>query len=216
MAAGVSTRPGARLRALAAGGTAAAAEAPAPQEHCELCGTPLGPQHRHLLARASRELVCACRPCALLFDREGAGLGRYVPIPERRLRLDGFALDDATWESLRVPVDMAFFFVHSELGRTVAFYPGPMGATESQLQLEAWAAIVAANPPLEALQPDVEALLVNRARGARSHWLVPIDDCYELVGLIRTTWRGLSGGREVWERIDGFFDQLDRRSTGGR
>ena len=44
----------------------------------------------------------------------------------------------------------------------------------------------------------------------REHWLVPIDDCYELVGLIRTRWRGFGGGEEVWDAIARFFDDLPR------
>jgi hypothetical protein len=58
----------------------------------------------------------------------------------------------------------------------------------------------------------VEALLVNRSRGARQYFLVPIEDCYSLVGLIRTRWRGLSGGTEVWGEITAFLEGLDRRS----
>jgi hypothetical protein len=65
---------------------------------------------------------------------------------------------------------------------------------------------------LRELQPDVEALLVNRARGARDQWLVPIDECFSLVGLIRTSWRGFTGGREVWDKLGKFFEQLDHRS----
>ena len=61
------------------------------------------------------------------------------------------------------------------------------------------------------LQPDVEALLVSRARDMNEHWLVPIDDCYELVGLIRTRWRGFARGEEVWAAIEGFFDDLPTR-----
>ena len=47
-----------------------------------------------------------------------------------------------------------------------AYYPSPMGPTESLLELDAWAALEAANPVLATLEPDVEALLVNR-RAAR-------------------------------------------------
>jgi hypothetical protein len=61
------------------------------------------------------------------------------------------------------------------------------------------------------LEPDVEALLVNRAQGAHEHWIVPIDDCFRLVGVIRTHWKGLTGGREVWQRIPAFFEELERR-----
>ena len=177
-----------------------------------MCGEPVLPDHRHLLDLADRELRCACRPCAVLFDREGAGGGHYRLVPERRLRLVDFQLDDVAWEDLRIPVDMAFFFLSSEAGRVMAFYPSPMGPTESLLGLEAWSGLEEANPILAELEPDVEALLVNRSRGARQHFLVPIDECYRLVGIIRTRWRGFTGGREVWQEIGSFFEELDERS----
>jgi len=183
-------------------------------EQCELCGEAIPAAHRHLLDLDSRELLCACRPCSLLFDNPAAGAGHYLLVPERRLRIDDFALEDLVWEQLRVPVDMAFFFHSSAAGRVQAFYPSAMGATESLLGLEAWVELGAANPVLRTLEPDVEALLVNRARGARRHWIVPIDDCYALVGLIRSHWKGLTGGAEVWRQIPKFYDELDRRSRG--
>jgi Family of unknown function (DUF5947) len=200
---------GSRLRRLA---QRAAPELAAPQERCELCSEPIPPEHRHLLDLESGELMCACRACTVLFDRNAAGGGHYRLVPDRRLRIVDFALDDVMWEELRIPVEMAFFFRSTSAGRTMAFYPGPMGATESLLELDAWDALEAANPVLSSLEPDVEALLVNRARGARDHWLVPVDECYALVGLIRMRWKGLSGGREVWEEISRFIDELDGRS----
>jgi hypothetical protein len=181
-------------------------------ERCELCGVPIPSEHRHLLDLETRELMCACTACRILFDRSAAGGGHYRLIPDRRLRLAGFELADPVWEELRIPVEIAFFFHSGAAERVVAFYPGPMGATESLLGLEAWQALEAANPVLAGMEPDVEALLVNRARGARDHWLVPIDDCYALVGLIRTRWRGLTGGKEVWEEIGRFFETLDGRA----
>jgi len=181
-------------------------------EHCELCGDTIPGEHRHLLDLRDRELLCSCRACSLLFADPAAGAGRYKLVSDRRLRLDGFAMSDAAWEELRLPVDIAFLFHSTPEGRVVAFYPSPMGATESQLQLAAWEQLEATNPVLESMAPDVEALLVNRARGARRAWLVGIDECYALVGLIRTRWRGLTGGREVWQAITEFFEDLDRRS----
>jgi hypothetical protein len=177
-----------------------------------MCGEPLPDAHRHLVDLDSRGLRCACRACAILFDRRAAGGGHLRLVPDRRLRLDGFELSATAWEELRIPVDMAFLFRSSRAGRVMAFYPGPMGATESRLALSSWQELEDANPVLQTMEADVEALLVDRARGSSRHWLVPIDDCYRLVGLIRSTWRGLSGGKEVWARIDGFFDDLDRRA----
>ncbi len=197
------------LRTLAQRSTAARE---ATLEHCELCSAVIPPEHRHLLDRETRELMCACKPCSLLFDRDAAANGRYKLVPDRRLAVFDLELDDVMWEELRLPVDIAFFVRASREERVQAFYPGPMGATESMLPLDAWSALEAANPVVATLEDDVEALLVNRAHGARRHWIVPMDECFGLVGLIRTRWRGFTGGKEVWEEIARFFDGLDRRS----
>jgi hypothetical protein len=189
-----------------------AAEQEAAQERCELCGEPIPDDHRHLLEVATRELRCTCRACSILFDRPEAAEGRYRLVGDRRLAVRDLALDDVMWADLRLPVDMAFFFDSTPAGRVVAYYPSPMGPTESQLELEAWTALEAANPILRTLVPDVEALLVNRSRGERQHWIVPIDECYALVGLIRTHWRGLTGGNALWEEIGKHFAELDRRA----
>jgi hypothetical protein len=181
-------------------------------ERCELCGAPLPESHRHVLDLRDRELRCACRPCSILFDRDGAGAGHLRLVGDRRLRIEDLALGDAAWAELRLPVDLAFFFHHSGRGRVVAYYPSPMGPTESQLGLAAWTAIAAANPVLATLAPDVEALLVDRTSGARRHWIVPIDECYGLVGCIRSHWRGFTGGSEVWQAVRDRLDALDRRS----
>lgn len=207
-----STLTSPRLRRLAQRSSLGPAAPHVQDEPCELCSGPLPAAHRHLLDLEARRLICACRACSLLFDRDTAGGGHYRLVPERRLRLEGFDLDDAIWEQLRIPVDMAFFFHDSAADRVAAFYPSPMGATESRLELAAWAELQQANPVLRELAPDVEALLVNRVRGARRYWLVPIDDPYRLVALIRTRWRGFTGGAEAWEAIEGFFGDLDRRS----
>lgn len=213
MATGGDSLASPRLRALARGPRQGGQVPEAQEESCDLCGELIAPGHRHLLNLDTRELICACRACSLLFDRGAAGGGHYRLVPDRRRKLVDFELSDAAWERLRIPVDMAFFFKASAEGRVMAFYPSPMGPTESQLGLDAWDEIERANPILRTLEPDVEALLVNRSRGARQQWLVPIDACYSLVGVIRTRWRGFSGGSEVWLAIDEFFGDLDRRSA---
>jgi hypothetical protein len=180
-------------------------------EHCELCAEPVPDQHRHLLDVSARRLCCACRACSILFDSAEGG-GRYRLVPDRRWYLRDFGLDDARWESLRIPVQVAFFFHDSAANRVVAFYPSPAGAVESLLDLATWERIEADNPVLTQLERDVEALLVSRTHDARGHFLVPIDDCYALVGLIRAGWRGLSGGQQVWDAIGRFFADLRARA----
>jgi hypothetical protein len=201
--------PMTRLGALAQRSTV---EREAALERCELCGAPIAAEHRHMLDLAKRELMCSCQACSVLFASGAASAGHYRLVPDRRLRIADLELSDLAWEELRLPVEMAFFFHSSAAGRVLAFYPSPMGPTESLLGLEAWAELERANPVLRTLAPDVEALLVNRVRGARGHWIVPVDECYSLVGLIRTRWRGFTGGTEVWEELARFFETLDRRA----
>ena len=175
------------------------------QERCELCGTPVDAAHPHLVDPKSRELRCGCRACAILFAGEGQRWLRVDPLAEY---LPAFRLSDAEWDGLRVPIGLAWFFKSSAAGRVVAFYPGPAGATESLITLDAWDAIVAENPVLSRLQADTEALLANRVGDKREHYRVSIDACYRLVGLLRLHWRGFSGGSEAWKEIGAFFDEL--------
>jgi hypothetical protein len=130
--------------------------------------------------------------------------------------LEGFQISDAQWESLRIPVGMAFFCYSTPAQRVVACYPSPMGATEALLELRTWGELEESNPMLKALQHDVEALLVNRARGARQYFVVPIDECSRLVGIIRIHWKGLGGGQVVWQEIRRFFAALKERSQAMR
>ena len=174
-------------------------------EACELCGAPLASTHTHLAA--GRRLVCACEGCAFLLDH--GEQGRYLRVPARARSLPEVRLGDESWEALCIPIGLAFFLRSSTEERVIALYPGPGGATECALSLEAWRRIQVDNPALENLLPDVEALLVDRRCGRERCLVVPIDRCYELVGLIRTRWRGLSGGTEVDEAIDAFFETLE-------
>ena len=177
-----------------------------------MCGEPVPPEHRHLLDLSNRGILCACQACSLLFDKQGAGSGKYKLVSDRRLYLEDFEMTDAQWEGLLIPVNMAFFFQSSEAERTMALYPGPAGPTESLLELATWEDLEERYPVLKSMEPDVEALLVNRVREAREYFLVPIDECYKLVGLIRLNWRGLSGGNEVWVEIRRFFEDLRVRA----
>ncbi len=185
------------------------------EEYCELCSAGLGHEHPHLVELDSRQILCACDACALLFDaRENS---RYKRVPRSVRFLAGFELSDAQWDGLLIPINMAFFFYSSIEGKPIAFYPSPAGAVESLLPLEAWSEIAENNPALRQMQPDVEALLVNRVGFARGtdraeYYIAPIDQCYKLVGLIRTHWRGLSGGTEVWTEIARFFEDLWSKS----
>jgi len=184
-------------------------------ERCALCSAELYADHPHLVELASRQLVCACDACAMLFD--GFERSKYKRVPRQIQSLPDFAMTDAQWDSLIIPINLAFFFHSSIEGRTIALYPSPAGAVESLLPLDTWTAIAENNAVLLHLRSDIEALLVNRigrpyGNSSPQYYIAPIDECYRLVGLIRANWKGLSGGTEVWDEIDRYFSNLHSRA----
>jgi len=187
--------------------------AQAAEEFCQMCSAPLVSAHRHLLDLARHDVLCACDACALLFANAASGQGKYRLIPRRILALRDFQMSDEQWNELMLPVNLLYLFRSTEAGRMVAFYPSPAGAMESLLDQENWETLLRTNPVLNDLESEVEALLINRMEQTRAYYLVPIDACYRLVGLLRVSWRGLSGGQEVWERVTDFFAQLQAQAT---
>ena len=184
-------------------------------ERCEMCAETIADEHQHVVNVAARQLICVCRACYLLFTDAQAEL-RYRAVPDRYLAFGDFPLDRRAWEALQIPVGVAFFFTNSALGRTVAFYPGPAGATESELDLDAWNAISGADPRVGLLADDVEALLVRVPEdqsGPPRTYLVPIDACYEFVGRLRMLWRGFDGGQDARAFIDDFFSRIAARAV---
>ena len=169
-------------------------------ERCDACGAPLPGGHTHQFEPYTRQVRCACDRCLRIS-------GSWLEIPTAIRALNDFRITDAQWDDLMIPISLAFFTFSTPVGRLMAFYPGPAGATESAMHLDAWREIG------DSLQPDVEALLVNRVGSAREYFVVPIDECYRLVGLIRIHWRGLSGGTLVWGEIARFFDNLRAKGS---
>jgi Fe-S cluster biogenesis protein NfuA len=211
--AGHPGRPSGPGSAPGGAGTVARAGAPRgttaadPVETCDLCGQRLPGNHRHMLDTASGELICACQACCILFDRDQASDGHYRLIPPQRRPLP--ALVPA---SLGVPVGLAFFVRHTD-GSVAAHYPSPAGATRWQVDEDRWREAVRASPEIGDLAPDVQAVLVNTAGGRAQAWLVPIDDCYRLVAVVREGWEGLTGGDRVWPEIERFFAGLSSSVT---
>jgi hypothetical protein len=181
------------------------------QERCELCAAPLAPEHQHLIDPAKRELVCSCDACAILFSNQNAG--KYRRVPRRIEWWPEFRMSDEQWNAIGIPINLAFFFPSTPADQIVSIYPSPAGGTESHLPAETWQILCEENPALAKMEPDVQALLVNRVLDAREYFLAPIDECFKLVGLIRTHWRGMSGGALAWGQIAGFFSDLKARAA---
>jgi hypothetical protein len=182
-------------------------------ERCEMCREVLGERHGHVVDLEKRSLACTCRACYLLFTHSGAAGGRYRSVPERVSYDPDRPLTDEDWNELQIPVAMAFFFYNSALGQVVAGYPSPGGVTECELDLAAWDRLAAAYPLLGALAPDVEAIFVNRTGDEKEAFLIPIDECYALVGELRRLWQGFDGGQEAREALAAFLDGLRQRAT---
>jgi Family of unknown function (DUF5947) len=186
------------------------AAAPDAAQGCDLCGVPVPGGHAHVLDSRGGGLLCACRACALLFERPAAGRGHCLLVPDRRIRLSSVSPAD-----LGVPVGLAFF-VRQPDGVVMAHYPSPLGMTTWEADPAAWEAATRGREPLASMRPLVEALLVNTAHGAAEYWLVPVDECYRLAAVVRGEWRGMSGGSGVWAEIGRFFDGLAARAGGRR
>lgn len=185
---------------------------PRPRERCHVCDAALAAEHAHLVETATGRLTCACEPCAILFGNQQEG-ARYRRVPRDARLLPQFEFSDVMWDGFSIPIDLAFFLHSTPAGRVVAFYPSPGGAVQSLVAPDAWEALVEANPVLLGFEPDVECLLVNRVGQTRDCYRVGIDACYKLVGLVRTHWRGMTGGTEVWNEINRFFNGLGERSS---
>ncbi|RAL34382.1 hypothetical protein CVN56_12600 [Rhodococcus sp. AQ5-07] len=180
---------------------------------CEMCAAGIGDEHQHVVDVQVRSLMCVCRPCYLLFAPVDADL-RYKAVPDRYLEFPGFELAPGRWESLEIPVGLAFFFRNSLLDKYIVFYPGPAGATESELPIDSFETVLAENPGLSQMRADVEALIVSVPASGQSPrcFVVPIDACYELVGRLRTVWRGFDGGQDAARAVDEFFGRVEARS----
>lgn len=205
MAGWAAATPSAPEASADAGRTSSAA-----RDHCELCPIGLGDDHRHLLHLDERRIICVCETCWSM----RSGDAEYRATGARTVWLEDFVLADDVWAAFAIPIGLAFMMRSSVDGRIVAMYPSPAGATESELDLDAWDRLVVANPALARMEPDAEALIINRIATPPQVVVVPIDQAYKLVGLIKARWEGISGGSQTEDAVAEFFAGL-RERTGG-
>jgi len=199
------------------GAAAGAGDAPPPprsgareEELCDLCGTTVPQDHRHLLNLHERRIECVCESCWAL----RSGDAEYRPTGARTLWLAGLDVPEEVWASFQIPIGLAFFMESSVTGCVVALYPSPAGATESELHFSSWSRMVQLNPVLASLEPDIEGLVVNRLSDPPAYAIAPIDRCYALTGTIKANWQGISGGADVRDAVSGFFAELRLGAVG--
>ena len=153
---------GLRRLATASPSAGAVADGPAPLsrtgESCDLCGTELEADHRHMLHMEERRIECTCEACWAL----RSGDPEYRPVGTRVEWLPDLEMSPERWAGFDIPIGLAFFMRSTAAGGVVAMYPSPAGATESPLDESVWEALVADNPALERLESDAEGLVVNR------------------------------------------------------
>jgi hypothetical protein len=193
------------LRGLARGqGGVAPVERDPALEHCDICGTTIPPDHRHLLHLTERRIVCSCEACWGM----RSGEGDYRPTGSRTVWLPELDLPDELWASFQIPIGLAFFMRSTVTECVVAMYPSPAGATESELHFDSWSRMCELNPVLTGLEADIEGLIANRLSEPPVYAIAAIDRCYALTGAIKATWEGISGGSGVEHAVTRFFDQL--------
>ena len=172
--------------------------------------------HSHVANIADRRLMCTCRGCYLLFTAAG---GRR-PADARGARRSTASSTTSRsprqqWDDLAIPVDLVFLFRQSDAedadGRAAArrLLPEPGRRDRVRARPRRRGSGSPRRTRRSATWPTTSqaALLRRTGPGEFTCLLVPIDACYELVGLVRKHWTGFSGGAEVWQRIDEFFDR---------
>jgi hypothetical protein len=209
LARGRDARGGSLAATAPADGAGAGAVATADTELCDLCGTGIPDDHRHLLHLTERRIVCSCESCWAM----RSGEGDYRPTGNRTLWLPDLDLPDDLWASFQIPIGLAFFMDSTVTACVVALYPSPGGATESELHFESWSRMRGLNPVLESLEPDIEGLVVNRLADPPAYAIAPIDKCYELTGTIKAHWEGISGGSAIEAAVARFFAGLRAKAV---
>lgn len=179
-------------------------------EICDLCELPIPPKHRHLLHLEERRIVCVCGTCWAI----RSGDAEYRPTGNRTVWLEDFNLPGDLWASFQVPIGLCFFFNSGSVNSVIGMYPSPAGATECELYLEAWEELKELNPVLEGLETDIEALMINRLSDPPQYAIAPTDRAYELVGIVKAKWEGISGGPELKKAVEAYFDDLRLASKG--
>lgn len=167
---------------------------------------PLTSAHDHLFDPRTRVVRCCCRACALIVPSSSNATLRRVPNRRERVATDV----DALVARLGIPVGVAAVLVHDD-GRASVAFPGPAGIVESEIDADTWRHVVAAMPVAATLVPEVEAIVCSTLSDGGA-WRVGIDVVFELVGALRASWQGMTGGQEAPREVARVLASLGERA----
>lgn len=182
-------------------------EASTDATRCAFCGMAVESAHPHRLDPEGWQVICACNAC----DRDRADEPRLRRVGHRVEKIEDPRVGERMLMVVDVPVGLAFF-TRTRRAANV-FYPAPTGTAEARIDVETWAALEAELPEVARLEPEVEAIVVSLS--PRRTFVVPIDECFRLAGMLRSAWVGWSGGAEARSAIEDFFATLETRANSG-
>ena len=130
-----------------------------PEERCDLCGAALpGRPPPPAAPRGARDRL-------RLRDAAARCAAATPPTGRRASASSGCRSSTSPTSSgprFAIPIGLAFFLRARRGGEVVALYPSPAGATECELDLRRWERLVARTRCSADLEPDAEALVVDR------------------------------------------------------
>ena len=130
------------------------------------CAVPsLHHDHPHLVELAKRQTPLRLR--RLRHPLQRTGDARYKRVSRSSRFLPNFQMTDGQWDSLMIPINMAFLFHTSLENRVVALYPSPPVQPNPCCHSSLDGNRRAKPGTASTWKPDVEALLVNRVGHAR-------------------------------------------------
>jgi hypothetical protein len=180
-------------------------------KHCDVCGMVVEFQPSYLVHPASRRLMFCCETCAT--NLVGGGSGKYRRVPKSVQILADLKMSDAQWDSLSLPINLAFLYYSSPDRGVLVVCPSASGPNEIALPAPQWEDLVRDNPILRTFQPDVEGLLINRVGPTRRYFRAPIDQCFKLTAFIKDHWSGVTGGVDIWRKLEWCFDRWKHVAT---
>ena len=175
----------------------------------------LAAEHSHLVEPASRQLVCSCDACSILFSGQQS---RAISTGSQRRRVLAGLPTDRCPMGRSTSTDQPGLFHDKHAGRPRArLLPESGRGHRIAPGARGLARLGGGEPDPRPTRAGCRSTPGQSDEQGSRVLPRPIDECYKLVGLIRANWRGLSGGSGSLGGSGQFFTRLKKRSrsTGG-